>query len=141
MVKDFIMDYSTVTNLSYVNAEETIIDCTVTFDGIGTVPFTASPNDPESYGQEIYAKAKAGDFGVVSPFVAYVPTSEEVTAAIIAAKRADLARLERVDSGTIRLLITLIQSLLANGTIHGSDFTTEEIELYQLALSLKGELW
>ncbi len=138
------MTYSTIENLIYANAEKTIINCTVTFEGIGTVPFTASPNDPENYGKEIYTKAKAGDFGVVADFVPYTPpiqTPKEIIAAIFTAKLAEIRRLETVDSGTIRLLITLIQSLLANGTIQGSDFTADEVELYQKALSLKGELW
>ncbi len=79
--------------------------------------------------------------GGKTTFVAYVPAAQEVADAIISAKRREVRRLETVDSGTIRLLITLIQSLLANGTIQGSDFTIEEIALYQKALSLKGELW
>ncbi len=79
--------------------------------------------------------------GDKTAFIAYVPTPEEVADAVIAAKKREIRNLEAVDSGTIRLLITLIQSLLANGTIQGSDFTTSEIALYQKALSLKGELW
>ncbi len=95
--------------------------------------------------EEQWSAALSGGHNTVAggetTFVPYVPTAEEDAAALIAAKVVELKHLESVDRGTIRLLITLIQSLLANGTIQGSDFTADEVALYQKALSLKGELW
>ena len=36
------------------------------------MPFTASPDDTESHGQEIFAAAVAGEFGEVAPYAAPV---------------------------------------------------------------------
>lgn len=43
------------------------IDVEVNHEQYGWVPFTASSNDPEKYGQEIYAMAMAGAFGEIAP--------------------------------------------------------------------------
>jgi hypothetical protein len=70
------MNYSSVTNQKWANAESTLIDCVVTFDHIGEpVPFTANPNDTEAHGREIFERAAAGEFGEVA---AYVPPPEPV---------------------------------------------------------------
>jgi hypothetical protein len=40
-------------------------------DGVErSIPFTASKNDPETHGREIYDLAKAGEYGAIA---AYVP--------------------------------------------------------------------
>jgi hypothetical protein len=41
------------------------INCTWDHPSCGPIPFTASPDDVESYGQEIYAEALAGEYGPV----------------------------------------------------------------------------
>jgi hypothetical protein len=38
----------------------------VDFEGIGPVPFTATPGDCEAPGRELYARAVAGDFGPIA---------------------------------------------------------------------------
>lgn len=73
-----------------------------TFEGIGEVPFTASPDDPEAHGRELYARAIAGEFGPVAPYVA--PT-KPLGAAIADAEvqidaAASAARARFVSSGT-----------------------------------------
>lgn len=50
--------------------EDGMISLLVTFDGIGEVPFMASPLDQETHGRELYTRALAGDFGSVAPYVA-----------------------------------------------------------------------
>ena len=39
------------------------------FDPMEPVPFTASPDDSEPHGAELYARAMAGEFGEISPYV------------------------------------------------------------------------
>ena len=36
----------------------------------GWIPFTASPDDPEAHGQDLYTRAVAGEFGGIAPYVA-----------------------------------------------------------------------
>jgi hypothetical protein len=67
------MNYTTVTNPRW-NKERTAIECVVTFDEIGTVPFGAVPNDNYAHVREIYARCIAGDFG---PIADYVPAPDE----------------------------------------------------------------
>lgn len=66
------MYYLNVENPTW-NREGTMIDCVVTFERLGKVPFTASPNDlPHSV--EIYERCVAGEFG---PIADYVPQPDE----------------------------------------------------------------
>lgn len=45
-----------------------MIECVVKFDHMKhEVPFAASPDDVESHGREIFAKAAAGEFGPIAP--------------------------------------------------------------------------
>lgn len=56
-----------VKNLSY-NSVGTV-DLEIEHPEYGWIPFTASPDDSEDNGRNIYAKAIAGDFGAISPYV------------------------------------------------------------------------
>lgn len=47
------------------SADQVNIDLWVTFEGIGEVPFTASPNDSEAHGREIHERALSGEFGAI----------------------------------------------------------------------------
>ena len=64
------MTYTNVTSPIWANANQTMIDCIVTFDNIGTVPFTATATDNTSYGPEIFADCVAEKYGPVAAFVA-----------------------------------------------------------------------
>ena len=60
------MKYITVTAPRYTASGT--IDMDVEFEGIpGITPFTASPNDVEAHGRELFERAAAGDFGPVAP--------------------------------------------------------------------------
>ena len=87
------MEYTSVTNVKYANANGDAVDCIVTSVEFGEIPFTASPNDVEAYGREIYSKAINGDFGTIADFVAHVPTAEEIRAAFIADRTAQVKAL------------------------------------------------
>jgi hypothetical protein len=43
------------------------IDMEIEHPVYGWIPFTASPNDTEKFGNELYAQAIAGDFGAIAP--------------------------------------------------------------------------
>ena len=58
-------------NPKYVISDNKCIVLDVKFFELNEVlPFAASPLDIMSYGVELYNRAKAGDFGVVAPYVA-----------------------------------------------------------------------
>lgn len=50
----------------YGNDTDTAINLIVDFDGIGQIPFTASPDDTEQHGRDLFARAVAGEFGAIS---------------------------------------------------------------------------
>jgi len=71
------MNYTNVTNPIWTNAEHTMINCEVTFDEIGTVPFTANPLDTSNpSSKEIFDQCIAGDYGVIAEYIPYVPSAE-----------------------------------------------------------------
>lgn len=74
------MKYTNVKNLQYT--ESGMINMLVNFEGIGEVPFTASSDDTEAHGVELYTKAIAGDFGEIAPYVPPVVSQEELLAQI-----------------------------------------------------------
>lgn len=51
-----------------VRLESGDIDLEWNHPSLGWIPFTASPDDPETHGREIYALADAGEFGAVEEF-------------------------------------------------------------------------
>jgi len=58
-------------NPVWANAEHTMIDLTIKWDGINEeYPFTASPSDVEAHGRAIFEAAVAGQFGEVAEYVA-----------------------------------------------------------------------
>ena len=62
------MEYTSVSNLSYSASDNSTINCTVNFTGLGSVEFTACASDSEAHGREIYSKAVNGDFGTVTAY-------------------------------------------------------------------------
>jgi len=53
----------------WANKQNTAICLYVTFEGIGEVPFTASPDDVEPHGRLLFEKASSGLFGSIANFV------------------------------------------------------------------------
>lgn len=62
------MNIKNATNPVWGNSEHTVIDLTISVDGLGTIPFTVLEGDVEPHGRELYARAIAGDFGDIAPF-------------------------------------------------------------------------
>lgn len=61
-----MMNIISAANPQWADAAHTIINLDVTFDTIGTVPFTASANDVEQHGRDLFTRASAGEFGAIS---------------------------------------------------------------------------
>jgi hypothetical protein len=54
----------------WANDTNTAINLIVKFVEIADeLPFTATPNDPMSYGVELFNNAVAGDYGVIAPYI------------------------------------------------------------------------
>lgn len=66
-----------VQNPVWANAEHTAIKCEIKHNDYGWIPFTASPEDCEAYGREIYANAVAGSYGPIAAYVPPLPPSAE----------------------------------------------------------------
>jgi hypothetical protein len=54
----------------------------VTFDSLGEVPFGCIENDSEAHGRDIFARCVAGEFGTIADYVAPIPTTAQLIAAI-----------------------------------------------------------
>lgn len=68
-----------ITAKNGVYTESGLINCLVHFESFDDfIPFTASPDDPEAHGRQLYADLKAGKYGPVAPFTV---TPEMLTAA------------------------------------------------------------
>ena len=64
------MKITNITNLTWANAEHTIVNATVTHSEFGLISFSASPDDVEEHGREIFEDAVAGKFGNKPEYVA-----------------------------------------------------------------------
>jgi hypothetical protein len=77
-------------NPVWANPELTLIDCEIEHEVYGWIPFTASPDDVEAYGRELFTELSAGE---VAPYVAPPPppppTQEQIDALRKAAYQAE----------------------------------------------------
>lgn len=62
-------------NLSYTSDGAVMLE--INHPVYGWIPFMASPDDCEAHGRELYARAIAGEFGDIAPYVAPVKTLDE----------------------------------------------------------------
>ncbi|WP_261804191.1 tail fiber assembly protein [Serratia marcescens] len=59
----------------YSSADNSTIDCIIGVhlaagsESVTEIPFTASPEDTEEHGRQLYADLVAGEFGVVAPYL------------------------------------------------------------------------
>jgi hypothetical protein len=74
---------------SWANAEHTLIDCEINHSTYGWIPFTASPDDVEAHGREVFATLSKGEVAEYVP--PPPPTTEELAAAARAERNALLA--------------------------------------------------
>lgn len=70
-------------NPKWANRSQTYINLVVKFDSFEEeLPFTATANDTESHGRELFKRASQGEFGTVAPFSAIAPTIDEVVSSL-----------------------------------------------------------
>jgi len=77
----------TITNLIWANAQQTLINCQIEHQEYGWIPFTASEDDPEQHGRDIFAALIAGDHGPIAPFVPPPAATPAQVWALIKAER------------------------------------------------------
>ena len=70
----------------------------------GWIPFTASPNDSEQHGRDLYTQAMTGTLGGIAAYVAPVPTATQlhddlVVAAKTALTKSDITLLRCIEVG------------------------------------------
>ena len=79
-------------NPVWANRSQTLISLTVRFEEIDEdLPFTANPNDVEAHGRDIFARAKAGEFGQVADFTTVAPTVDQIIELLKNKRNARLA--------------------------------------------------
>jgi hypothetical protein len=97
------MIIESVTDPIWANEEHTAITCTVKFGHFDdAVPFTASVNDVEAHGREIFADLVAGRYGEIGEYVALpVAPAAPVTKESLMRELARIAaQIEALDLGT-----------------------------------------
>lgn len=72
---------------TWANTQKTLINCEVEHPDYGWIPFTASPNDPERHGRNIFAGCLAGDHGPIADYVPPPLPSTEQLASEVRVKR------------------------------------------------------
>ncbi len=62
---------TSLSNPRWSNFEQTSIDCEITTTQFGdeVLPFTASQNDVEQHGRDLFIRIASGEFGEIAPFV------------------------------------------------------------------------
>ena len=73
------MNYTNVTNPQWATSNNSLINCIVDFEDLGSTPFTANPNDTETDSAEIFNNCVAGKYGAIAEYVPpppYVPSAE-----------------------------------------------------------------
>lgn len=84
------MKITNITNPAWANAEHTMVNATVTHSEFGEIPFSASPDDVEAHGREIFADAIAGKFGTIAEYVAPAKTPAQIIEGFKAAIQSTL---------------------------------------------------
>jgi hypothetical protein len=82
-LKDFKMEYTTVSNPQWADVAHTCIQCIVNFTEFGPSPFGAHPNDIEPHGKEIYQRCINGEFGPVAEYIPPPPPTDAEKASFI----------------------------------------------------------
>lgn len=58
-----------IRNPKYSSPDNSLIDVEYEHPEYGWIPFTATPDDEEQHGRDIYAAAVAGEYGPIAPYV------------------------------------------------------------------------
>lgn len=82
------------------------IDCEIEHPVYSWIPFTASPDDSEPLGVQIYNRGMSGEFGVIEPY-----TPEEVVISVPSVVTMRQARLALLQQGLLSQVQIAIDSL------------------------------
>jgi len=98
------MNYTSVKNPIWANAEHTVINCEVDFDDLQEefVPFSADLKDSYAHTKQIFNECVEGKWGTVAEFVSYVPTTKELAANARAQRDALLQELDNIVGNPLR---------------------------------------
>lgn len=77
-------------NPKWANAAHSAVDLEVEHAQYGWIPFTASPDDSEDHGRDLFSRAVAGEFGPIAEYVAPVETPEQVQQRMVASVQRHL---------------------------------------------------
>jgi hypothetical protein len=97
--------YNDVKNCKWGNKEHTIILCDVDFEHLDQiyVPFSADENDKYNHTKEIFAKAIAGEFGIIAEYEEPLPPTKEQLAQQARWQRDSLLQeVDRIVSNPLR---------------------------------------
>ena len=76
-----MLTIKTVRQLRWNDASNTSLNMLVAFEGssdtLGEIPFTATVNDTEIHGRELFDRSMAGEFGAIAPYAAPVLTEAQ----------------------------------------------------------------
>lgn len=76
-----ITDFSNIHSPAFADESGQYIDVVADIDGIGqTVTFTASQNDQEAHGRELWQNAMNGDYGEIADYAPPVKSEAEIQA-------------------------------------------------------------
>ncbi|AWH15046.1 tail fibers protein [Aeromonas phage 85AhydR10PP] len=80
---------------SWGNEEKTAINLKVMFEHSGheVIPFTATPDDTEEHGRELFTRAKFGEYGEIAPYSGPTQADLEAKANMVKARK-ELALIE-----------------------------------------------
>jgi hypothetical protein len=67
------MDIQNARSPVYVREDQSMIDMEIEHPAYGWIAFSASPDDVEGHGRDLYARALAGEFGPVADYVPPAP--------------------------------------------------------------------
>lgn len=99
------MQITNVTSPKYSTSDNSAVDCLISLDDSApSIPFTASANDSEQHGRDLYAELTAGIHGPVAAYTAPAP-------AIPAEVTMRQARLALRQSGLLASVDTAIAGL------------------------------
>jgi len=103
----------------------------------GWIPFAASPDDVEAHGRDLYARAIAGEFGVVAPYVKPLAQAQSgritiIEAAYAAEKEAPITyagHIFQADAGSVELMTQVASALPAGVGIGWYDIDNVKVPL------------
>lgn len=95
-------------NPRYSTPDHSLVDLEFNHPEFGWIPFTASPDDVEQHGRDIYAAAIAGEYGPVAHYVA-PPPEPEPAPQVVTRRQGRLALLEVGKLDQVEAMIAAIE--------------------------------